>query len=95
MSDNTILELQNVSLTFGGLKAVSDVNFKMKDNEILSLIGPNGAGKTSTFNLITGVYTATSGAILYKGKNLKNINHIRLLIWVLQEHFKTSGFLNS
>ncbi len=72
MSDNnTILELQNVSLTFGGLKAVSDVNFKMKDNEILSLIGPNGAGKTSTFNLITGVYTVTSGAILYKGKNLK------------------------
>lgn len=39
MSDNTILELQNVSLTFGGLKAVSDVNFKMKNNEILSLIG--------------------------------------------------------
>ncbi len=71
MSDNTILELQNVSLTFGGLKAVSDVNFKMKNNEILSLIGPNGAGKTSTFNLITGVYTATSGDILYKGKNLK------------------------
>lgn len=95
MSDNTILELQNVSLTFGGLKAVSDVNFKMKNNEILSLIGPNGAGKTSTFNLITGVYTATSGDILYKGKNLKNINHIRLLIWVLQEHFKISGFLNS
>lgn len=72
MSDNnTILELQNVSLTFGGLKAVSEVSFKMKNNEILSLIGPNGAGKTSTFNLITGVYTATSGAILYKGKNLK------------------------
>ncbi len=71
MSDNTILELQNVSLMFGGLKAVSEVSFKMKNNEILSLIGPNGAGKTSTFNLITGVYTATSGAILYKGKNLK------------------------
>lgn len=71
MSDNTILELQNVSLMFGGLKAVSEVSFKMKNNEILSLIGPNGAGKTSTFNLITGVYTATSGDILYKGKNLK------------------------
>ncbi len=71
MSDNTILELKDVSLTFGGLKAVSDVNFKMKNNEILSLIGPNGAGKTSTFNLITGVYSATSGEILYKGKNLK------------------------
>lgn len=70
-ADNNILELQNVSLTFGGLKAVSDVSFSMKDNEILSLIGPNGAGKTSTFNLITGVYTPTSGNVIFKNKNLK------------------------
>lgn len=71
MADNTILELKNISLSFGGLKAVSDINFSMKSNEILSLIGPNGAGKTSTFNLITGVYTPTSGSILYKGQDLK------------------------
>lgn len=71
MAGDTILELKNVSLAFGGLKAVSDIDFIMKDNEILSLIGPNGAGKTSTFNLITGVYTVTSGTILYKGKDLK------------------------
>ncbi len=71
MADNTILELQNVSLSFGGLKAVSDVNFTMNSGEILSLIGPNGAGKTSTFNLITGVYTPTSGKILYKGNDLR------------------------
>ncbi len=71
MADNTILELKNISLSFGGLKAVNDINFSMKSNEILSLIGPNGAGKTSTFNLITGVYTPTSGSILYKGQDLK------------------------
>ena len=71
MADNTILELKNISLSFGGLKAVNDINFSMKSNEILSLIGPNGAGKTSTFYLITGVYTPTSGSILYKGQDLK------------------------
>lgn len=71
MQDNTILRLENVSLSFGGLNAVTDVSFSIKSNEILSLIGPNGAGKTSTFNLITGVYTPTSGNIFFKDKNLK------------------------
>lgn len=71
MADNTILELQNVTLAFGGLKAVNEINFSMKQNEILSLIGPNGAGKTSTFNLITGVYTPTVGKIIFKGHDLK------------------------
>lgn len=71
MTDNTILELQNVTLAFGGLKAVNEINFSMKQNEILSLIGPNGAGKTSTFNLITGVYTPTAGKIIFKGHDLK------------------------
>lgn len=71
MADNTILELRNVTLAFGGLKAVNEINFSMKQNEILSLIGPNGAGKTSTFNLITGVYTPTAGKIIFKGHDLK------------------------
>ena len=71
MADNTILELQNVTLAFGGLKAVNEINFSMKQNEILSLIGPSGAGKTSTFNLITGVYTPTAGKIIFKGHDLK------------------------
>lgn len=71
MADNIILELQNVTLAFGGLKAVNEINFSMKQNEILSLIGPNGAGKTSTFNLITGVYIPTAGKIIFKGHDLK------------------------
>ncbi len=67
---NKLLELKNVSLTFGGLTAVNGVEFHVNEGEILSLIGPNGAGKTSTFNLITGVYTPTSGDMVFMGKNL-------------------------
>ncbi|MBQ3033010.1 MAG: ABC transporter ATP-binding protein [Deferribacterales bacterium] len=75
---DNILELKNVSLHFGGLKAVNDVSFSMKSNEILSLIGPNGAGKTSTFNLITGVYTPTSGDVIYKGKRINNFKPYKI-----------------
>lgn len=72
-TSDTILSLNNVVLSFGGLTAVNNISFSMKRNEILSLIGPNGAGKTSTFNLITGVYTPTSGDIIFNGQNIKNI----------------------
>lgn len=73
MSDKKVLELKNVSLHFGGLKAVNKVDFFMYENEILSLIGPNGAGKTSTFNLITGVYTPTSGDVRFKGERINDL----------------------
>lgn len=73
MGDKKILELKNVSLHFGGLKAVNKVDFFMYENEILSLIGPNGAGKTSTFNLITGVYTPTSGDVIFKGERINDL----------------------
>lgn len=78
MSYEYILELKNVSLEFGGLKAVNNVSFFMGNNEILSLIGPNGAGKTSTFNTITGVYTPTSGDVLFKGKRINKKNLMKL-----------------
>jgi len=63
---NTLLELKNVSMHFGGLKAVDDVSFAVNEGEILSLIGPNGAGKTTVFNVITGVYIPTAGEIFLK-----------------------------
>jgi branched-chain amino acid transport system ATP-binding protein len=59
------LLLQNVTKSFGGLRAVSDVSFSVKDNVIFGLIGPNGAGKTTVFNLITGVYKHDSGSITF------------------------------
>ncbi len=63
-----ILELNNVTIRFGGLVAVNDVNLKVEEGTIQALIGPNGAGKSTLFNLITGIYTPTSGSISFKGK---------------------------
>ncbi|MFZ3289852.1 MAG: ABC transporter ATP-binding protein [Telluria sp.] len=66
----SMLEIQNLSKSFGGVHAVQDVSFKVKAGAIHSVIGPNGAGKTTLFNLITGVYTPSSGQILFNGENV-------------------------
>ncbi|MDR0718647.1 MAG: ABC transporter ATP-binding protein [Treponema sp.] len=65
-----MLETKNVTMQFGGLTAVSDFNIAVGDNEIIGLIGPNGAGKTTVFNIITGMYAPTKGAIVFEGKNI-------------------------
>ena len=67
MSD-IIVSVKNLSIHFGGLKAVDDVSFDIHRSEILGLIGPNGAGKTTCFNMISGVYEPTSGEIYFDGK---------------------------
>ena len=66
----TILQVQNISKSFGGLKATNGVSFDLHQNEILSIIGPNGAGKSTLFNLITNFYRIDEGDILYKGKSI-------------------------
>jgi branched-chain amino acid transport system ATP-binding protein len=66
-----ILELKNVTIKFGGVTALNEVNFHVNEGEICALIGPNGAGKTTVFNVVTGVYPITSGEILFNGENLK------------------------
>ena len=76
-----VLETKELGITFGGLKAVQDVNLKIKKNQIYGLIGPNGAGKTTVFNLLTGVYQPTTGMVYLNGKDLTGlpqdkINHI-------------------
>ena len=60
----TILRTQHVTMQFGGVIAVNDLNIVVKEHEIIALIGPNGAGKTTAFNDITGVYTPTKGTVL-------------------------------
>jgi branched-chain amino acid transport system ATP-binding protein len=59
----TILNLKDLTIKFGGVTALNNVNLELKEGEILALIGPNGAGKTTVFNLITGVYKPTSGNV--------------------------------
>lgn len=66
------LEVSNVSKQFGGLSAVSNVNFLVEKGEIVSIIGPNGAGKTTIFNLLTGVYDVTEGTIIFNGEEIQN-----------------------
>ena len=68
-----ILEGENVTKYFGGLAAVHDVNFDIKQGEIVGLIGPNGAGKTTLFNLISGALPTTAGEIRYKDKKITSL----------------------
>jgi branched-chain amino acid transport system ATP-binding protein len=66
----TLLSLENVTMKFGGVTALGAVNLEVKKGEILALIGPNGAGKTTVFNVVTGVYTPTSGTITFAGTKI-------------------------
>ena len=70
MSENqTILEVEELTIRFGGLVAVNNVSFQQTKGEILSIIGPNGAGKTTIFNMMTGFYKPTAGDIRYRGRS--------------------------
>jgi branched-chain amino acid transport system ATP-binding protein len=68
-----LLELQRVSLAFGGLHAVRELDLDVREGEIVSVIGPNGAGKTTIFNLITGVYTPTAGDIRFADHSIAGL----------------------
>ena len=69
-SDDVVLEIRNLSRSFGGLKAVQNVSFKLRRNEILGIIGPNGAGKTTLFNLLNGFLRPGTGEILLDGRDM-------------------------
>lgn len=66
----SLLSVENLTIKFGGLTAVSDVNMKIDDNNLIGLIGPNGAGKTTLFNMLTGVYKPTEGKIELNGERI-------------------------
>ena len=71
MSEATpMLEIKNLAIQFGGLKAVDNLNLTIKKNQLYGLIGPNGAGKTTVFNMLTGVYKPTAGTIYLDGENI-------------------------
>ena len=70
----TVLRTEHVTMQFGGVIAVNDLNIVVKEHEIIALIGPNGAGKTTAFNDITGVYTPTRGRVIYTKANGQEID---------------------
>ncbi len=67
---NNVLQLDDVVMRFGGVTAVNELTLKVDKGQIVALIGPNGAGKTTAFNVVTGVYTPTSGKVLFNGKDI-------------------------
>ena len=69
----SVLEVKNISLSFGGVKAITDISFDIFEHEIRALIGPNGAGKSSLLNCINGIYKPQEGQILFKGEVLDKI----------------------
>ena len=76
---NTVLKTNNISIVFGGLHAVEDFSIEIKEGELVGLIGPNGAGKTTVFNMLTGVYTPTSGTVELMGEDVTKLSpHVRV-----------------
>ena len=88
-----LLEVKNLGISFGGLRAVDQFEINIKKGQLYGLIGPNGAGKTTIFNMLTGVYKPTDGIITLDGEDLVGL---RLTKQVLREHSKISVcFLSS
>lgn len=87
------LAVTGLSIRFGGLTAVQDMTFEVREGEVLSLIGPNGAGKTSAFNAITGYLQASSGEIVYRGVSLRGLKPNQIAAHgVVRTFQKTSVF---
>ncbi len=78
MSETPLLRLDDVTMQFGGLKAVCDFSFSLHKGELVGLIGPNGAGKTTVFNVITGVYAPTKGQVRFEGRVLNGLKPNRI-----------------
>jgi branched-chain amino acid transport system ATP-binding protein len=89
----SFLVIENLSVRFGGLLAIEDLSFDVREGEVLSLIGPNGAGKTTAFNAITGYLAPASGEILWRGKKLNGLKTNEIAAQGLVRTFqKTSVF---
>lgn len=89
------LQLRNVTMRFGGLLAVSQLDMEVDAGSIHALIGPNGAGKTTVFNMITGVYPPTEGAIEYRGRSLLGMQPNRIIAQGLARTFQNIRLFKS
>ena len=87
---NTILEVTDLTKSFGGLEAVKDVSFAVQEGQIKALIGPNGAGKTTIFNLVTSVLEADSGSVRFNGQELLGLPPHRIAQLGIGRTFQTT-----
>lgn len=94
MKNNTVLEVKNLSMQFGGLKAVDDLSFEVYDKEIVGLIGPNGAGKTTVFNCITQFYKEDDGEVWFRNKKEQEVNLNQIPVTKVIDHGLVRTFQN-
>lgn len=94
MPDNTVLTVENLSISFGGLKAVDALSFDIKEKEIFGLIGPNGAGKTTVFNCITQFYKPDTGIIMFKDHQEQVISLTKVSVHEIINHGLVRTFQN-
>ncbi len=83
-----LLELRGLGISFGGLRAVDDLNMSVEEGQIVALIGPNGAGKTTVFNMITGVYKPTDGQVLWQGRDITGASPHRVAALGIRRTFQ-------
>lgn len=85
----TLLELRQLGISFGGLRAVDGLDFSIKEGSVVALIGPNGAGKTTVFNMITGVYKPTNGKIFWRNKEITGSSPSKIASYGIRRTFQT------
>lgn len=90
-----ILQVKEVSLNFGGLVALENVSLDIWEREIVTIIGPNGAGKTTLLNIVSGYYPASSGAVLYRGRNLSGLKPHRIVKAGIARTFQNPRLFNT
>ena len=89
-----ILEVKDLSISFGGVKAVQNVTLSVEEHSITSIIGPNGAGKTTFFNLVSGVYSPTSGEILFDNENITGLKQHQISLRGISRTFQNIRLFN-
>jgi branched-chain amino acid transport system ATP-binding protein len=95
LSEQPLLSLRGLSLSFGGLSVLQDLDIDVNEDEIVSVIGPNGAGKTTLFNVISGLYKPEEGEILFEGRNIAGMSPDRINRLGIARTFQTLRlFLN-
>ena len=83
-----ILNVQNISLSFGGVKALADISFDVREHEVRAIIGPNGAGKSSMLNCINGVYTPQQGQITFRGQTFSHMDSHQVAVMGVARTFQ-------
>jgi ABC-type transporter Mla maintaining outer membrane lipid asymmetry ATPase subunit MlaF len=85
---DVVLDVKNISLSFGGVKALTDISFNVREHEVRAIIGPNGAGKSSMLNCINGVYTPQQGSITFRGQTFSHMDSHQVAVMGIGRTFQ-------